>query len=174
MLWPRIPPFNETCRAEAIAVGESVRESPTRSERVPAIRTWTRLRHAHAAVTQQLGSQLLVAQGLSINDYETLAVLARAPGQRMRRVDLARWLLLTPSGVTRLLDGLTKAGFVERTGSEADHRVVYAQLTVGGAAKLAAATGEHVEAIHKLLENQLSPAELTQLGCLLGKLSRAA
>jgi DNA-binding MarR family transcriptional regulator len=92
----------------------------------------------------------------------------------MRRVDLARWLLLTPSGVTRLLDGLTKAGFVERTGSEADHRVVYAQLTVGGAAKLAAATGEHVEAIHKLLENQLSPAELTQLGCLLGKLSRAA
>jgi DNA-binding MarR family transcriptional regulator len=151
-----------------------VLDSPPRSERSPTLRTWTRLLHTHAAVTQQLGTQLLTAQGLSINDYETLAALSRAPGQRMRRIDLARRLLLTPSGVTRLLDGLTNSGFVERTSSDADLRVAYAQLTGAGAAKLEAASGEHVDAIHKLLENHLSAAELTQLADLLGKLASAA
>jgi DNA-binding MarR family transcriptional regulator len=135
-----------------------------------ALRTWTRLLHAHAVVTQLLGSRLLAVQGLSINDYETLAALARAPRQRMRRIDLARRLLLSPSGVTRLLNGLTDAGYVERKGSDADLRVAYAQLTRAGAAKLEAASGEHVDAIHKLLERQLSAAEIIQLGDLLGKL----
>jgi DNA-binding MarR family transcriptional regulator len=139
-------------------------ESPT------TLQTWTRLLQAHAALTQQLGSQLLAAQGLSLNDYETLAALSRVPGRRLKRIDLARRLLLTPSGVTRLLEGLKDAGFVERTGSDADLRVAYAQLTEAGAAKLESASGEHVDAIHELLGNRLSAAELTELGDLLGKL----
>jgi DNA-binding MarR family transcriptional regulator len=66
--------------------------------------------------------------------------------------------------------GLTDAGYVERKGSNADLRVAYAQLTRAGAAKLEAASGEHVDAIHKLLEHHLSAAEIIQLGDLLGKL----
>ena len=148
--------------------------SPPGSELPPTIQTWTRLLHAHASVTQQVGRQLLAAHGLSIKDYATLAALSRAPGQRMKRIDLARWLLLTPSGVTRLLDKLARAGLVERTGNAADLRVAYAQLTVVGADKLEAASGDHADAIHELLERHLSAAELSQLGDLLGKLAHPA
>jgi DNA-binding MarR family transcriptional regulator len=153
-------------------------ESPTRIE--PASpdpkepsgpRTWTLLLRAHAAATHQISGRLQAEHGLSINDYETLSALAHAPGRRMRRVDLARWLLLTPSGVTRLLDRLEDVGFVERTGSDVDLRVAYARITVAGAAKLEAAARNHVDAICALLETQLSAPEIAQLGDLLAKLS---
>jgi DNA-binding MarR family transcriptional regulator len=91
----------------------------------------------------------------------------------MRRVDLARRLLLTPSGVTRLLDRLEGAGLVERRVSDVDLRVTYAQLTADGAAKLEAADRNHVGAVRALLEAHLSALEIAQLGELLGKLSAA-
>jgi DNA-binding MarR family transcriptional regulator len=135
---------------------------------------WTKLLRAHAVVAQQLGSRLLAAYGLTINDYETLAALSRAPRRRMRRTDLARHLLLTPSGVTRLLARLTGAGLVARTSSNVDLRVAYAQLTEAGAAKLEAASGGHADAIQDLLQNHLSASELTELGDLLDKLADAS
>jgi DNA-binding MarR family transcriptional regulator len=141
------------------------------SEPSPALQTWTRLLRAHAATTQLLGGRLQAAHGLSINEYETLSALAHAPGQRLKRVDLARKLLLTPSGVTRLLDGLRDAGLVERISSDADLRVAYAQLTDAGAAKLEGAARNHVGVIRALLESRLSRPEIAQLGDLLGKLS---
>ena len=134
------------------------------------LRTWTRLLRAHVATAHVLGGQLQGRHGLSINDYETLSVLSRAPGRRMKRVDLARRLLLTPSGVTRLLDGLQDAGHVERTGSDTDLRVAYARLTDTGAAKLAAAAGTYVDAIRGMLDDHFSARELAQLGDLLAKL----
>jgi DNA-binding MarR family transcriptional regulator len=137
------------------------------------LRTWTQLLRAHAATTHRLRGQLQVAHGLSLNEYETLAALSHAPGRRMKRVDLARSLLLTPSGVTRLLDGLRDAGFVERIGSDADLRVAYARLTDAGAAKVEAAARNHVGAIRALLETHLSEPEIAQLGELLDKLSTA-
>ena len=69
---------------------------------------------AHAAVVRELSSELVSAHGLTINDYEVLLRLSRAEGSRMRRVDLAQEVLLTPSGITRLLEGLERSGFVER------------------------------------------------------------
>jgi DNA-binding MarR family transcriptional regulator len=141
--------------------------------RSSTVLTWTRLLRAHAAATHQMSGRLQAAHGLSINEYEALSALSCAPGRRMRRVDLAGRLLLTPSGVTRLLNRLEDAGFVERSGSDVDLRVAYAQLTVDGAAKLQAAARDHVGAISTLLEAQLSPPEIAQLGDLLGKLSTA-
>ena len=61
---------------------------------------------AHAAATRQLSAQLSVDHGLTLSDYEVLLRLARAPDHRMRRVDIAAEVLLTASGITRLLDGL--------------------------------------------------------------------
>ncbi|MDX6465240.1 MAG: hypothetical protein QOI27_280, partial [Gaiellaceae bacterium] len=83
-------------------------------------RTWALLLRVHAATTRCMSDRLRAEHGLSINDFETLAALADAPGRRLRRVDLAQKLLLTASGVTRLLDGLRDAGLVERTGTDAD------------------------------------------------------
>jgi len=76
------------------------------------ITAWARLLRAHASATRELSAQLQSEHGLSINDYECLLVLSHADEGGLRRVDLAGELLLTPSGVTRLLDGLQDAGYV--------------------------------------------------------------
>jgi DNA-binding MarR family transcriptional regulator len=136
----------------------------------PAVRAWTRLLRAQVATTRLLSAALQSEHGLTINDYEALFRLAAAEDQRMKRVDLARSLLLTPSGVTRLLEGLEQAGLVERATCESDLRITYAQLTGAGRATLEAASCDHQGSIRSLMEEHLSPAETEQLAELLGKL----
>src|SRR5919198_3570347 len=104
-------------------------------EQSSAVRAFAALVRAHAAAIRQRDAQLTRDHGLTINDYEVLLRLARAPDRRMRRVDLANEVLLTASGITRLLDGLEKAGFVERGSCSTDRRVVYAVLTPAGSRK---------------------------------------
>src|SRR5262245_40898655 len=91
---------------------------------------------AHAAVTRELDRELFTDHGLTINDYEVLIRLARAPDRMLRRVDLAQQVLLTPSGITRLLAGLQRNGLVEKAACDTDARVVYAKLTDAGHEKL--------------------------------------
>lgn len=136
----------------------------------PAVRAWTRLLRAHSAITRLMGASLQAEHGLGLNDYEALAVLDHAEGKRLRRVDLARRLALTPSGVTRLLEGLEEAGLVERATCPHDLRVVYALLTDAGAETLEAASCGHVGSIRALLEEHLTAAEVEQLAELLGRL----
>ncbi|HXV58509.1 MAG TPA: MarR family transcriptional regulator [Gaiellaceae bacterium] len=136
----------------------------------PAVAAWTRLLRAHAAATRVLSAGLQAQHGVGLNDFEALVLLAGAEERRLRRVDLARQLGLTPSGITRLLDGLEEAGLVARAACPVDRRVVYAQLTDAGADLLAAASRAHVGAIEALLEEHLAPAELEELAALLGKL----
>jgi DNA-binding MarR family transcriptional regulator len=69
---------------------------------------------------------------LTLNDFECLLVLSRAEDSRMKRVELARRLILTPSGITRLLEGLEQEGLVRRTTCPTDLRVAYAELTPEG------------------------------------------
>jgi DNA-binding MarR family transcriptional regulator len=139
-----------------------------------AVRAWTRLLRAQAQSVRLLSAELQREHGLSVNDYEALYLLSRAEGQRLRRVDLARRVGLTPSGVTRLLEGLERAGLVERAACDADARVIYAQLTDGGAQKLAAASCSHVAAVRELMESHLSGSDLDELAELLGKLPGVA
>src|SRR5205807_895610 len=73
-----------------------------------------RLLRSHAALRRILSTQLSADHGLTINEYEALLRLSRAEEGAMRRIDLAGELLLTPSGVTRLLDGLERGGYVEK------------------------------------------------------------
>ena len=87
----------------------------------------------------------------------------------MKRVDLARRLVLTPSGVTRLLEGLEDAGLVERAACPGDRRVTYAQLTEAGLAKLRDASCGHEGSIRALLEEHLTREEIEQLADVLGK-----
>ena len=69
---------------------------------------------AHAALNRELSARLLTDHGLSITDYSACSTLAARRRRAMRRVDLAEQLLLTPSGVTRLLDGLERDGWVTK------------------------------------------------------------
>jgi DNA-binding MarR family transcriptional regulator len=129
---------------------------------------------AHAAATRQLNQQLLAEHGLTISDYEVLLRLSRSPDRRMRRVDLAGEVLLTASGVTRLLDGLERSGYVERAACDSDRRVVYAVLTDAGAEKLAAASTTHLAQIDELFTARLDSAELERLTALLSRLGEDA
>src|ERR671935_2178771 len=94
-----------------------------------ALQAWGSLVYSHASLVGALNAQLVAEHGLTINDYEVLLRLARAPERRMRRVDLAESVLLTASGITRLLDGLERDGLVERAQCASDRRVTYAVLT---------------------------------------------
>ncbi len=64
---------------------------------------WVAFLRSHAAITRELSAQLQREHGLTISDYEVLLHLARAEGGRLRRVDLAERVLLSASGITRLL-----------------------------------------------------------------------
>ena len=135
----------------------------------PALDAWVALLRAHAAVKRDLSAGLLAEHGLSINDYEALLHLSRHP-DGVRRVDLAEALLLTASGVTRLLEGLEEAGYVEKRGCDVDARVSYAVLTHAGRAKLEEAGCSHVRAIRETFQGSLDEGELSTLAELLGRL----
>jgi DNA-binding MarR family transcriptional regulator len=134
---------------------------------------WARLLHAYASTTRALSGSLLAEHGLTLNDYEALLRLSRAEEGRMRRVDLADELLLTASGVTRLLDGLEAAGYVERASCATDRRVVYAVITEAGRDKLETASASHLAEIRALFDERFDPEELEQLAQLLGRLPGA-
>jgi DNA-binding MarR family transcriptional regulator len=140
----------------------------------PAVRAWTRLLRAHAASTRLLSADLQDEHGLTINDYEALLRLSRAEDGRMKRVDLARSLVLTPSGVTRLLEGLEDAGLVKRAACATDRRVTYAELTNAGRNKLEAASRSHVASVRTLLEEHLADDEIDTVAEILGKLPGVA
>jgi DNA-binding MarR family transcriptional regulator len=134
------------------------------------VEVFVRLVRGHAAVTRAMNAQLVAEHGLTINDYEALLQLARADERRMRRVDLAERLLLTASGVTRLLDGLEQAGYVDRDSCASDRRVTYAVLTDAGLAKLRETSKSHVAEIRSFFETRFSEEELDQLVGLLDRL----
>ncbi|HET9213970.1 MAG TPA: MarR family transcriptional regulator [Gaiellaceae bacterium] len=138
------------------------------------LEAWVRFLRAHAALTRQLSADLVAGHGLTINDYEVLLHLQRAPEQRLRRVDLAARVVLTASGITRLLEGLEDAGLVERAACETDRRVVYAQLTEAGEQKLRDASGTHLAGIHELFTSRFSEDDLAALSALLGRLPGAS
>ncbi len=125
-------------------------------------------------MTRAMSAQLVAEHGLTINDYEALLHLSRAEEGRMRRVDLAGRLILTASGVTRLLDGLEAAGFVDRASCKSDRRVAYAVLTETGRTKLQEASESHIAGVRAFFEARYSRQELDQLSGLLGRLPGVA
>jgi DNA-binding MarR family transcriptional regulator len=110
---------------------------------------------------------------LTLSDYDVLIQLYHAPERAMRRIDIARAVLLTASGITRLLDGLERAGLVAKKRCETDARVTYAVLTKEGVKRVEAASDSHVSDIEELFGSQFAPHEREQLAELLGRLPLA-
>ncbi len=131
---------------------------------------WARLLRAHASTTRELNARLQAEHGLTLNDYEALLVLSHAQDGAMRRIDLANELVLTPSGVTRLLDGLEQSGCVCKRSCSTDARVSYAVLTPEGRRKLDEASDSHLAAVAELFRERFSDEEVAALGELLGRL----
>jgi DNA-binding MarR family transcriptional regulator len=135
---------------------------------------WIRFLRAHAALTRELSAELVANHGLTINDYEVLLHLARAPERRLRRVDLTDRVLLTASGITRLLEGLEQSELVESLNCPEDRRVIWAKLTPAGLEKLREASRTHVAGIETLFVGRFSDEELATLSSLLSRLPGAA
>jgi len=140
------------------------------SEQSLGVRAFVALVRAHSSATRKLSSQLTADHALTISDYEVLLRLARAPDRRLRRVDLAEQVLLTASGITRLLDGLEQSGLVERGSCATDRRVVYAVLTDAGLAKLREASRSHVAQVDELFTEYFGEEELEAVGDLLSRI----
>jgi len=141
------------------------------SEQSSGVRAFAALLRAHAASTRRLNAQLIAEHGLTINDYEVLLRLFRAPDRQLRRIDLAEQVLLTASGITRLLDGLERSSFVAREACRTDRRVVYAVLTDAGLAKLREASASHLAQIEELFAERFDEGELATVTDLLTRLA---
>jgi DNA-binding MarR family transcriptional regulator len=139
-------------------------------ERDVLVEAWVNLLRAHAVTTRQFNTELQTTHGLTINDFDVLAQLARAPEKALKRVDLSERVLLTPSGITRLLKGLECAGYVANRPCAEDARVTYAVLTPAGEKKLAEARKTHVASVRALLSELFDEDELATLAELLERL----
>jgi DNA-binding MarR family transcriptional regulator len=146
--------------------------SQVTQERDVLIEAWVNLLRAHAVTTRQFNAELLTDHGLTINDFDVLAQLARAPEKSLKRVDLSERVLLTPSGITRLLKGLERAGYVANRPCAEDARVTYAVLTPTGERKLREARKTHVASVRALLSDRFDEDELATLADLLERLPR--
>ena len=134
------------------------------------LESWIAFLRSHSAITRELSAQLQSEHGLTLNDYEVLLVLSHSDGGMMRRVDLAETVLLTASGITRLLEGLERSGYVCKETCDSDARVSYAKLTEPGRQKLSDAAVTHLRGIDELLLGRYSGSELATLAELLSRL----
>ena len=122
---------------------------------------------AFAEVNHHLMAALeadLAPHGLTFGDYEVLVTLSEADDGRLRMCDLADGLGLSPSGLTRRLDGLVKAGYVARRPSVDDRRVTLATLTESGLEVMRNAAADHVASVRRHLIDLLTPEQIETLG----------
>ena len=130
---------------------------------------FARLMRAHSVLQREL-AEVLRPRGLTLNDFEALYHLSRAEEGRLRRIDLADLLLLSPSGVTRLLDGLQAAGHIENVSCADDARVTWARLTDSGSQTLECVGVDHAERLRRLFRETLDDDEVEELTALLGRI----
>jgi DNA-binding MarR family transcriptional regulator len=138
-----------------------------------ALEAWRSYLQSHASILRELDASLVAEHGITTRDYEALLYLAQAPERSLAMSALAERTMLTRSGITRLIDGLVEAGWIERIPCEKDARVSYARLTGDGYEKLRQAGCAHVAAIRRLFLEHFSATEIEQLAQLLSRLPGA-
>jgi DNA-binding MarR family transcriptional regulator len=128
---------------------------------------------AHGSLSRAFNAELQRSAAMTTTDFDVLRRLAAAEDGRMRRVDLARLVGLTPSGITRLLDGLQSCGLVAKEACPSDARVTYAAITDEGRARLARASAIHVASLEALFGERYTDEELDAFVALLARLPGA-
>jgi DNA-binding MarR family transcriptional regulator len=148
----------------------STNAEPARSSPKPLkgaeLEAWRGMLQVHARVTQALDAQMQAEHGFSVSAYEVLMFLGDAPGHRLRMAEIADRVLLTRSGCTRLVDRLSKLGYVTRFATPDDGRGLYAELTPAGLDKLAAARGTHYAGVRQQFLDGLSAADQAALAAI--------
>jgi DNA-binding MarR family transcriptional regulator len=138
-------------------------QNPIPSPRDPRLETWRSFLVAHAQIRRQLERELQAEQSLGLGEYEVLLLLARAEDRQLRMSDLADRLVLSRSGVTRLVDRLAADGLVERASCATDRRGAWATLTAAGYDRLRRAAPTHLRGVGEHFLDRIPPAELETL-----------
>jgi DNA-binding MarR family transcriptional regulator len=125
---------------------------------------WEGFLRAHATIMRALSDELEQADGMSMSSYDVLLHLARAPKGRLRMTELAEAVVLSPSGLTRLVERLEREGLMARIKCADDARGAYATLTDRGRARLRKATRSHLAGIRQHFLSKITPEELQILG----------
>jgi DNA-binding MarR family transcriptional regulator len=128
-----------------------------------ALGAWRGMLQVHARVTQALDAEMQSEHGFSVSAYEVMMFLGDAPDHRMRMAEIADRVLLTRSGCTRLIDRLSKLGYVSRIATPDDGRGLYAQLTSTGLTALAAARETHYRGVRRHFLDGLAEADQVAL-----------
>jgi DNA-binding MarR family transcriptional regulator len=137
----------------------------------PEMEAWRRLVASTTALLAVLDNELQAEHGLSLGDYEVLAFLSEAPDRAIRMSELADRLHLSPSGITRRVDGLVRSGSVERQRCPSDRRGANAVLTPLGAKMLNAAAPTHLRGVREHFIDRLGPDDLDKLAALLSAIA---
>jgi DNA-binding MarR family transcriptional regulator len=125
----------------------------------PRLDAWRSFLHAHARLTRRLDEELQAAHHLSLAEYDALLQLARAHGRRLRMSALADRVLLSRSGITRLVDRLEAAGMVTRSACMTDARGAEAILTTEGLQRLREASRTHLAGVERYFLDVVAPAD---------------
>jgi DNA-binding MarR family transcriptional regulator len=133
---------------------------------------WTGFLRAHSRITKALDRELAAAHDLPLSEYDVLVQLALTEEGRLRMSDLAEAIVLSPSGLTRLVDRLAGRGLLRRERCDADSRVVYAAITEAGFEKLLEATPTHLDGIRRLFWDHLDDTQKADLASIVGCLGR--
>src|SRR6478752_6991831 len=120
---------------------------------------WRGLIQAHARLTRTLDEELQAAHRLSLAEYDALLQLANAPDRRLRMSVLADRVLLSRSGITRLVDRLVAAGMVERSQCSTDARGAEAALTRAGLDRLRGASATHLDGVRRYFLEAIDSAD---------------
>jgi DNA-binding MarR family transcriptional regulator len=127
------------------------------------IRAWRGLLRVHASLSKALDAELEAEHGLPLTSYEVLMYLADAEQERMRMCDLASSVILSRSGLTRLVDRLERDGLLTRETCASDARGAFAKLTPQGRERLAAARATHLAGVRTMFLDHFAPEELEAL-----------
>ena len=131
------------------------------------LRAWRALIKTTTGLLATLDNELQAAHGLSLGDYEVLVHLSEAPAGSLRMSDLAARLHLSPSGITRRIDGLVRSGLVERRQCPTDRRGSNAVITEKGTQALRDAAPTHVRGVREHFVSRLSERQLANLASAL-------
>lgn len=121
---------------------------------------WVGFLRAHASLVRELDGTLVAEHGLPLSSFEVLIRLSRSPDGRQRMSELAESVVLSRSGITRLIDRLERDGLVERIPCEDDARGQYAVLTARGREAFDAARKTHLAGVRRRFLERLEPDEL--------------
>jgi DNA-binding MarR family transcriptional regulator len=148
-------------------------EGDTPATEDPGMQAWVRFLQAHAAVTRRLEAELQGECDISLAEYEALLRLDHAADGRLRMSELASSLLLSRSGVTRLVDRLEAAGDVERRTCPSDARGSFAVITDAGRVRFGAAEPVHLRGVREHFLAHIPGDEIALLRRTLGRLAPA-